>query len=229
MTRPALVRRIVAMASGGGAGGGRRPGRRGASRGQRVAAAGRQSVLRPSAIGCVLGRAPVTLERDRPGGRDRGHRVRGLPPAGPARSRSRRNSGRVDEIESTMRSILALTQQGATVFAAAAMNRNGRDVLSLSSILGSSAIEYGASTVYAATESLAGIDPEADQTSLVPRSQAEALRIEVEYRCLKQREGEAVPLRLHIAPSLGPTSTPHWRRSGDTAAFCRDSSHEPPN
>ena len=203
MTRPALVRRIVAMASGLAPAEVTDPSD--LDKAAKVAA-GRQIVY-DLHDRLLLGRAPVTLE--------------GIAQAADTADivfvdylqlvqpdPDHAGTGRVDEIESTMRSILALTQQGATVFAAAAMNRNGRDVLSLSSILGSSAIEYGASTVYAATESLAGIDPEADQTSLVPRSQAEALRIEVEYRCLKQREGEAVPLRLHIAPSLGPLPLP---------------------
>ena len=105
-------------------------------------------------------------------------------------------TGRVDELDAAMRSILAITQQGATVFAAAAMNRVGRDTASLGSIRGSSTIEYGATTVYAATESLAGIDPDADGPSRA--------RISVEYRCVKQREGEAVPLRFDLALPLGP-------------------------
>ncbi|MDB4633115.1 CHC2 zinc finger domain-containing protein [bacterium] len=105
-------------------------------------------------------------------------------------------TGRVDELDAAMRSILATTQQGATVFAAAAMNRVGRDTPSLGSIRGSSAIEYGATTVYAATESLVGIDPDADGP---PQE-----RISVEYRCVKQREGEAVPLRFDLTLTLGP-------------------------
>ena len=105
-------------------------------------------------------------------------------------------TGRVDELDAAMRSILAITQQGATVFAAAAMNRVGRDIPSLGSIRGSSAIEYGATTVYAATESLVGIDPDADRP---PQE-----RISVEYRCVKQREGEAVPLKFDISLTLGP-------------------------
>jgi hypothetical protein len=105
-------------------------------------------------------------------------------------------TGRVDELDAAMRSILATTQQGATVFAAAAMNRVGRDTPSLGSIRGSSAIEYGATTVYAATESLVGINPDTDGP---PRT-----RISVEYRCVKQREGEAVPLKFDLALPLGP-------------------------
>ena len=203
MTRRALVRRIVAMAS-------RLPPAEvtdpsDLDKAAKVAA-GRQAVY-DLHDQLLLGRAPVTLE--------------GIAEAADTADvvfvdylqlvqpdPDHAGTGRVDEIESTMRSILALTQQGATVFAAAAMNRNGRDVLSLSSILGSSAIEYGASTVYAATESLAGVNSESNQPPIVPRWTGEAPRIEVEYRCLKQREGEAVPLRLHIAPSLGPLPVP---------------------
>ena len=42
-------------------------------------------------------------------------------------------TSRVDEPDAAMRSSLATTQQGATVFAAAAMNRVGRDTPSLGS------------------------------------------------------------------------------------------------
>ncbi|MDB4633012.1 hypothetical protein OAG01_01065 [bacterium] len=203
MTRRALVRRIVAMAS-------RLPPAEvtdpsDLDKAAKVAA-GRQAVY-DLHDQLLLGRAPVTLEGiDEAADTADVVFVDYLQLVQPDPDHA--GTGRVDEIESTMRSILALTQQGATVFAAAAMNRNGRDVLSLSSILGSSAIEYGASTVYAATESLAGVNSESNQPPIVPRWTSEAPKFEVEYRCLKQREGEAVPLRLHIAPSLGPLPVP---------------------
>lgn len=95
-----------------------------------------------------------------------------------------------------MRSVLSVTQQGATVIAAAALNRVGRDTPSLASRRDSSAIEYGATTVYATTEALVGIDPKAE-TAL-------AERISTEYACLKQREGEASPLHFDLALKLGP-------------------------
>lgn len=102
-------------------------------------------------------------------------------------------TGRVDELDATMRALLAVTQAGGTVIAAAALNRVGRDSVSLSSIRGSSAIEYGATAVYATTEELAGVD---DETP--------ADRVSVEYRCVKQREGVPRPLRFDLALRLGP-------------------------
>ncbi len=110
-------------------------------------------------------------------------------------------SGRVDELEAAMRSVLAATQQGATVIAAAALNRVGRDTVSLGSIRGSSAIEYGATTVYAATESLVGIDPDGDPDG---NRDDPGEPIPIEYRCVKQREGEPLPLRFDLALQLGP-------------------------
>ncbi|MFM1889341.1 MAG: hypothetical protein RLZZ565_98 [Planctomycetota bacterium] len=108
----------------------------------------------------------------------------------------REHAGRADELDATMRALLAVTQRGGTVIAAAALNRSGRDDASLSSIRGSSAIEYGATAVYMANERGVGIDPGADG----PRP----ARVSVVYRCVKQREGEAVPLRFDLALKLGP-------------------------
>ena len=102
--------------------------------------------------------------------------------------------GRVDELDATMRSLLAHTQHGGTVLAAASLNRVGRDHLSLSSIRGSAAIEYGATAVYATTEELAGVDEDNPPGNVV----------EVEYRCLKQREGTPKPLRFQVDLPIGP-------------------------
>ena len=107
--------------------------------------------------------------------------------------REHAGTGRVDELDGTMRAMLAVTQAGGTVVAAAALNRVGRDAVSLSSIRGSSAIEYGATAVYATTEDLAGVDDERPPE-----------RVSVEYRCVKQREGVPRPLRFDLALPLGP-------------------------
>ncbi|MDB4780371.1 hypothetical protein OAG48_00410 [bacterium] len=191
MTRAALVRRIVAMAAEVSPSVVADPGDLTVA--ARVAVAV-QSIRRLRER-LFLGRAPITLE----GIADAADTadivfVDYLQLVQPDADHA--GTGRVDELDAAMRSILATTQQGATVFAAAGMNRVGRDTPSLGSIRGSSAIEYGATTVYAATESLVGIDPDADGPP--PR------RISVEYRCVKQREGEAVPLRFDLALPLGP-------------------------
>ena len=102
-------------------------------------------------------------------------------------------SGRAEELEGTMNALLGVIQRGGTVIAAAALNRSGRDTPSLTSIRGSSAIEYGATTVYATTEGLVGLDPTTDSGDPA-----------VVYECLKQREGEAIDLRFGIEPRLGP-------------------------
>lgn len=101
--------------------------------------------------------------------------------------------GRAEELEGTMNALLGVIQRGGTVIAAAALNRSGRDTPSLTSIRGSSAIEYGATTVYATTEGLVGLDPTTDSGDPA-----------VVYECLKQREGEAIDLRFGIEPRLGP-------------------------
>ncbi len=106
------------------------------------------------------------------------------------------NAGRSEQLESTMSEILAIGQQGATIIAAAALNRAKRDESSLGSIRGSSAIEYGASTIYATSESLCGLD----QPSPIGASPYQS----VEYRCLKQREGAAMPLLFELALDFGP-------------------------
>jgi hypothetical protein len=191
MTRAALVRRIVAMAAQVSPSVVTDP--RDLAITARVAAAIQS--IRELKHRLFLGRAPITLE--------------GIAEAADTADivfvdylqqvqpdADQVGTGRVDELDAAMRSILATTQRGATVFAAAAMNRVGRDTPSLGSIRGSSAIEYGATTVYAATESLVGINPDTDG----PREE----RISIEYRCVKQREGEAVPLRFDLALPLGP-------------------------
>jgi replicative DNA helicase len=101
--------------------------------------------------------------------------------------------GRAEELEGTMNTLLGVIQRGGTVIAAAALNRIGRGEASLSSIRGSSAIEYGATTVYATTERLVGLDPSGEREDDA-----------IVYRCLKQREGEAIDLRFGIEPRLGP-------------------------
>ena len=79
--------------------------------------------------------------------------------------------------------------------AAASLNRQNRDSLSLAAIRGSSSIEYGATTIYATTEDLAGVtDSDVDITSVR----------DVEYRCLKQREGTPKPLRFRVDLPIGP-------------------------
>ena len=191
MTRPALVRRIVAMA------GEVAPylvsDPQDPDLSRRVNGAVQE--IRDLADHLFLGRAPITLD-----GISRASEnadvvlVDYLQLVQPDKDYA--GTGRVDELDASMRSVLSVTQQGATVIAAAALNRIGRDTVSLGSIRGSSAIEYGATTVYATTETLAGIDPEADTQP--------SERITAEYRCLKQREGEAVPLRFDLALQLGP-------------------------
>ena len=191
MTRPALVRRIVAMAAEVSPAVVAEP--RVGREAERVAAA----VARVHDLGdrLVLGRAPITL-----GGIAKAAEtadivfVDYLQLIQPDPDHA--GSGRVDELDAAMRSLLALTQQGATVVAAAALNRVGRDTVSLGSIRGSSAIEYGATTVYGTNELLAGIDPTADGSP--------SKRVSVKYACLKQREGEPRPLRFDVALELGP-------------------------
>lgn len=195
MTRPALVRKIVAMSAEVSPAVVMDP--RIPAIADRVATAVRG--VRELGDRLVLGRAPITLA--------------GITAAAEAADvvfvdylqlvqpdAEHAGTGRVDELDAAMRSVLAATQLGATVVAAAALNRVGRDTVSLGSIRGSSAIEYGATTVYTATESLVGIDPEADG----PTPEC----VTVEYRCVKQREGEAVPLRFDLATRLGPLPLP---------------------
>ena len=104
-------------------------------------------------------------------------------------------AGRVDELDAIMRVVLSLAQQGATIIAAASLNRQNRDTLSLSAIRGSASIEYGATTIYATTEELADV---ADS-----HAEIDKLR-DVEYRCLKQREGTPKPLRFQVDLPIGP-------------------------
>ena len=104
-------------------------------------------------------------------------------------------AGRVDELDAIMRVVLSLAQQGATIIAAASLNRQNRDTLSLSAIRGSSSIEYGATAIYATTEKLAGVGDEDVATGNVR---------DVEYRCLKQREGTPKPLRFQVDLPIGP-------------------------
>ena len=104
-------------------------------------------------------------------------------------------AGRVDELDAAMRVVLSLAQQGGTIIAAASLNRQNRDSLSLSAIRGSSSIEYGATAIYATTEDLAGV---ADDDVTVGTVR------DVEYRCLKQREGTPKPLRFRVDLLIGP-------------------------
>lgn len=111
-------------------------------------------------------------------------------------SRTDAQAGRAEQLEASMGELLSLGQQGATIMAAAALNRAKRDESSLGSIRGSSAIEYGATTIYATSESLCGLDGSATRPWEPYQS--------VEYRCLKQREGAAIPLEFDLALEFGP-------------------------
>lgn len=188
MTRPALVRRVVSMAGEIAPSVVMNPETEGESR--RVAAA----VERVASLGdrLTFGRAPITVGQIEASADDADivfvdylQLIR--PEAGDTAG------GRAEELEGTMNALLGVIQRGGTVIAAAAMNRSGRDTPSLTSIRGSSAIEYGAATVYATVERLVGLDPDAkrDDPTLV-------------YKCLKQREGEAKDLSFGIEPHLGP-------------------------
>ena len=188
MTRTALLRRIVAMSA--------KVAPAVVSDPRDLPVAGRiaEAADRLASLGdrLVFGRAPITLDAiEASAGAADVVVVDYLQLVQPDREHA--GTGRVDELESTMRAMLAVTQAGGTVIAAAALNRVGRDSVSLSSIRGSSAIEYGATAVYATTEELAGVD---DETP--------ADRVSVEYRCVKQREGVPRPLRFDLALPLGP-------------------------
>ena len=103
-------------------------------------------------------------------------------------------AGRAEQLEDTMRTILAATQHGsAALVLACALNREGRDKAGLSSLRGTSAIEYGADTVFVANESDANVE----------QIQANAI-VEVTFRCEKQREGIPRPLEFDIHTRLGP-------------------------
>ncbi len=188
MTRAALLRRIVAMSAE------VSPAVVSDPRDPPVAGRVADAVDRLAGLGdrLVFGRAPITLDAiEASAGAADVVVVDYLQLVQPDREHA--GTGRVDELESTMRAMLAVTQAGGTVIAAAALNRVGRDSVSLSSIRGSSAIEYGATAVYATTEELAGVD---DETP--------ADRVSVEYRCVKQREGVPRPLRFDLALPFGP-------------------------
>ena len=102
------------------------------------------------------------------------------------------NLGSVERLEHAMSGILTATQHGKAAFiTAAAMNRANRGDQSLSSLRGSSAIEYGADAVFIGTEESMAITEAGDRRS-------------VSFGCLKQREGEPRPLEFDVAVKLGP-------------------------
>ena len=188
MTRPALVRRIVSMAGEVSPSVVMEPETEDESR--RVAAAVKRVASLDDHL--TLGRAPITVEQIDASADDADIVVVDYlqlirPEASDAAG------GRAEELEGTMNALLGVIQRGGTVIAAAALNRSGRDTPSLTSIRGSSAIEYGATTVYATVERLVGLDPDAKRDDPA-----------VVYECLKQREGEAIDLRFGIEPRLGP-------------------------
>ena len=192
MTRFALTRRIVAMAAE------VSPSVVSDPRNPRLAQRVKDAMDRVSDLGdrLVFGRAPITLDGiSMSAGVADVVIVDYLQLVQPDTAHA--GSGRVDELDATMRSILAVTQQGGTVLAAASLNRTGRDTASLSSIRGSSAIEYGATTVYTTTEELAGFKKDGAFFDTV----------DVEYTCVKQREGVPKPLRFRVDLPIGPLPT----------------------
>ncbi len=186
MTRPALVRRVVSMAGEVSPSVVMQP--RSAIERRAVAT----GIDRARSIGdrLVFGQAPLTLPQIEASASEAELVVVDYlqlikPESGGA--------GRAEEIEGLMAALLGVIQRGGTILAAAALNRIGMAQASLSSLRGSSAIEYGAHAVFVGTEKLARLE-----------SDASAANGPVVYRCVKQREGEARDLRFGIEPQLGP-------------------------
>ena len=188
MTRPALLRRVVAMMAE------VSPSLVGDHSDPKSTQKVQDAESRIRALGdrLVLGRAPITLS-----GIEHSAGVADVvildylqliqPDAESA------GGGRVEELDTAMRAVLAITQRGGTVIAAASLNRQNRDSMSLTAIRGSASIEYGATTIYATTEELAGVEDEDP-----------GYERDVEYRCLKQREGTPKPLRFRVDLAIGP-------------------------
>ncbi|MDC0992088.1 DnaB-like helicase C-terminal domain-containing protein, partial [bacterium] len=186
MTRPALVRRVVSMAGEVSPNVVMEP----RSLVERKAVATGIEMARSLGDRLVFGQAPITITQIKTSAAESDLVVVDYlqlikPEFG--------GTGRVEELEALMATLLGVIQRGGTILAAAALNRGGMAQASLSSLRGSSAIEYGAHAVFVGTEKLARLEegPFGESGPVV-------------YRCVKQREGEARDLRFGIEPRLGP-------------------------